>query len=258
MIFARLLSVAKSKAVVIGGVALVAFAAGSGSGYLYAKRKLDEQYNEQMEREIQRTRDYFAKLHKKDEYATPGDAVKKLNADLTKAGVVLTSPDAEKIIEEAVEAMESYSPSPESVKPATPREVLTRNIFEETERATGIDVRDRDKPYIIRKEEFLSSEFDQATFTYFEGDDVLADMADKELQDYEIEETIGSKNNLLFGHLSEEEHIVYIRNEKSGTDFEVSRSFGKYSSEVAGFHDDEPTQVPMRGPRVRNFRGDDG
>ena len=87
-------------------------------------------------------------------------------------------------------------------------------------------------PYIISADEFLNTEvgYEQFTLTYFQGDETLVDQADTIVES--VEKTVGVANLSKFGHLSEDENIVYIRNERLNWDFEVVRSMGKYSVEV--------------------------
>lgn len=266
----RLVEVAKKKAVVAGGVALVAFAAGTGSGYLYAKKKLIVEYDEKMELEIERTRSFLEKKYKRqnklEEFSTP-----------EKAAEALITNDAEQIqeqINDAAEALENYKGSdeePEDVRTvkhplAGPPRQMNRNIFTEPQPQEGVDfnyndeiaARSSDVPYIISAEEFENGEFDSAELTWYEGDETLADSVDTVIPEYEYEKYIGGVENLRFGHRSDQNHIVYIRAEAMEMDFEVAKHGGKYSVAVAGFPDDDrPTQEPIRRPAVgRVPRGD--
>jgi len=100
----------------------------------------------------------------------------------------------------------------------------------ETERArrSGVEI------YIITQEEFFTNEPEHtnATLTYFEGDDILADEADVPIDD--LAQTIGTERNLKFGHGSKDPNIVHIRNERLQHDFEIVRSGGKFAEEVFG------------------------
>jgi hypothetical protein len=48
-----------------------------------------------------------------------------------------------------------------------------------------------------------------------------------------VDELIGM-DNLLFGHMSKDSNCVYIRNNKTGYDYEILRSQGSYAEVVAG------------------------
>lgn len=97
--------------------------------------------------------------------------------------------------------------------------------------------RDEDKPFIITDEEFLGADanYEGYTMTYYAGDDVLVSQSDKVVEGEERIICIGpDKDNLRFGHMSNDENIVYIRCHKLQMDFEIARSAGEYSKEVLG------------------------
>lgn len=270
----RLTEAAKNRAVIAGGVALVAFAAGTGSGYFYARKKITdelvEEFDEKMEAEIERITEWLEKKYKRqakvEEFATPEGAAEALGVDIPKKST------EEELFDEAVGAIRRYhpdTPPPSEVRTvkhplASPPRQVNRNIFTDPQPVEGVDfnydeevaARSSDKPYIISAEEFEEGDFDKAELTWFE-DGVLADSKDAIIPDYEYERFIGSTDNLRFGHRSDQNHLVYIRNEALELDFEVARHGGKYSVAVAGFtEDDLPTQEPMRRPMARASRGD--
>lgn len=268
----RLAEVARKRVVIAGGVALVAFTAGSGAGYLYARNKLMEQYDEKMEAEIRRTEEFLERKYKRQakvaEFATPEKAAETLGVDIPE-----TEEEGSASLAEATEAIRRYhpdTPPPSEVRTVkhplatVPRQPVERNIFTDPKPVAGVDfdyadevaARDAEKPYIISAEEFEQTEFDTAELTWYDGDNVLTDSKDDVIPEFEYERFIGSEENLRFGHRSDQNHIVYIRNERLAMDFEVARHGGKYSVAVAGFNDDErPTQEPMR-PTSRASRGD--
>lgn len=86
--------------------------------------------------------------------------------------------------------------------------------------------RDPKHPYIISIHEWAAPDepydgYDQPTIKWFVGDRTL--LNSKEEIVLHPEELIGSFDNLQFGHLSEDDDIVYIRNEELGLSFEVIR-----------------------------------
>jgi len=100
-------------------------------------------------------------------------------------------------------------------------------------------IRTPDKPYVIPIGDFMSDveedyeDYDKLTITYYSGDQVLTDDADKVIP--EIDKTIGLLNLKKFGKDSDNADIVYVRNEKLKTDFEIARVDGSYTSIVLGF-----------------------
>lgn len=98
-----------------------------------------------------------------------------------------------------------------------------------------LSIRTPDRPYVISIDEFIADEAgcDQATVTYYQGDDIMADEFDVPL--YGFNEMMGE---LKFGHGSNSKDVVYIRNEKLGMEWEVILHTGRFDIEVLG-HDVE-------------------
>lgn len=72
--------------------------------------------------------------------------------------------------------------------------------------------------------------YDKVSITYYEGDGTLVDEREEQIDD--IERTIGPDALDNFGNGSDDPDIVYVRNYKMATDFEVVRveeSFGEIS-----------------------------
>lgn len=94
-------------------------------------------------------------------------------------------------------------------------------------------------PFIIHHDEFMVNEpeHEQVSLTYFAGDDVLVDERDQVMR--EVGTTVGLEHLQKFGHGSEDEDMVYIRNPRLEVDYEISKSDGTFATEVHGFQDDE-------------------
>ena len=212
------------------GFFLIGAGVGVISGYLYAEHSLKREYEALASEEIAEAREYYSRLTKKDDYATPAKAV-------------------EKIIPQVVtNSLREYSPSEE-----TPSEIVVSIFDNPSEADEGIDVasRSEDAPYILTREEYMLGEKDytQATVTYFEADDVLADERDEPIED--VEKKIG-RENLRFGSGSDDPNLVYIRNDKLEIDFEVIRSRGAFAHEVLGFETE--IKHSAHKPGLRKFR----
>jgi len=114
-------------------------------------------------------------------------------------------------------------------------EVIIRNVFAEAGDDWDYEVekrnRDSTAPYVLHKDEFYGEElgFTQHTYTYFDGDDILADEEDKPI--YNHETIVG---DMRFGHGSGDNKVVYIRNEKRKEEYEIVKDPGLYSVEVLG------------------------
>lgn len=121
----------------------------------------------------------------------------------------------------------------------------------EAERATRTDT----APYILHRDEFFGEEmgFDQSTWTYYEGDDILVDETDTPVYNYQ--ENTGE---LKWGHGSGDENVVYIRNEDMKAEYEVVRNEGHYSVEVLGLELEERLAADdLRHSRQQRFRDSD-
>lgn len=232
-----------AKFLVVGGV--VGLAIGAVAAAHIVRGRLASKYNQMAQDEIDEMRTHYAQ--------------KELARE--------QKPELDKVVEEL-----GYIPS-ETEKPNQPHVALvpkeegttevveeTRNVFEtvvedappewdyETEKRTRGDV-----PFIIHKDEFTENEhsFDQVTYTYYEEDDVLADVRDSIVSD--VDGVVGLENLQKFGHGSGDPSIVYIRNVKLELDCEIVRNPGNFGEQVHGFikHSDDTS-------RRRKLRFDDG
>lgn len=93
------------------------------------------------------------------------------------------------------------------------------------------------KPRIISLIEFLdpSRGYSQETLSYYDDDDVLCDEQEKPIPS--PEELLGDALH-HFGMSSDDPDMVYVRNDKTMTNYEVPRIHGKYSVIVAGIPDE--------------------
>lgn len=85
--------------------------------------------------------------------------------------------------------------------------------------------------YRISPEEFADvfPEFDKITLTFYSDDGVLVDDVDEMVDGGE---TIGHENFKIFD--TEDMNEMYVRNEKTSTDYEVVRVLGSYKEMVGG------------------------
>jgi hypothetical protein len=94
-------------------------------------------------------------------------------------------------------------------------------------------------PYIIHQDEFIDNqlEFQQKTWTYYAGDDILSDERDEVVVRPEL--VVGEENLKKFGHGADDTDVLFVRNEKVGVEFEICRSWKSYASEVQGMDPEE-------------------
>ena len=102
------------------------------------------------------------------------------------------------------------------------------------------------EPYVISLEEFSEEKdnFDKTTLYYYELDDTLTEQNDEIITD--VYSTIGDNALSSFGEESQDPDIVYVRNEKISTDFEVIRHDKSFSKEVLGYTDSDKKRTNKR------------
>jgi hypothetical protein len=197
-------------------------AAGIVIGYKVAEQRLAEEFEERMQKEEELVKEFYSHPARK-KYSSPEEAV----ADLIKDPPNGTDP-REPIQKVAYHKVEKPTEDDdEGAKAAAEAgQVLTRNVFETAP--------DPEKPYVISQEEFMQNDpsFEQATLTYYEKDNTLADERDDIVSDRK--NTVGTEFQDRFGEGSSDNNVVHIRNEKVSMDFEVIRSERSFSADVLG------------------------
>lgn len=248
---------------IMAGIAVVSLGVGGAGGYILAEKRLRAHYDEISKRDIENAKQFYKKLHKEDEFETPVKAVEVLIPNEEKSEFAPPEVESSPLMNAAVEAIESYSPEPEAKTGTTQAQV--RNVFKdnrplnrEWDHEMEAASRTPNHPYVITHQEFLENdgEFEQSSLTYFEGDDALVDELDAAILPHEVERLVGVDNLTRFGHGSDDNQLVYIRNEKLEIDFEVILNRGKYAEVVLGFRDDAEVDRRQRPQKFR--RGDDG
>lgn len=254
----------------LGGVGALAFTSGSIAGYVYAKRKLEKQYIDWADQEIESAREFYNKA--REEMLIKQKAQEPLFMEAAEAmksyqgleTVVDASTDTPTVYQRAVEdeaEEDEVAPLYNHNDPT----IYVRNVFQEpqvSEEEVGdiqweqlVRFRNHNKAYIISEDEFLNNEpeYPQVTLTYFAGDGVLIDEQEKPV--LEIEKTIGEVENLKrFGLGTSSNHTLYIRNERLGLDFEILRDERKYTEVVLGFSPNQDIQVSHESLVARGFR----
>lgn len=176
------------------------------------------------------------------------------------------TPDEKKRAEEFVEALGYKSAGVAEPNEDDEERERIISIYERHETPpTGVtevtDIRMRDYdlmdrvnrklPFIISAEDFYNTqtEWDKLSFTYYEDDDVLA--GDDERAIDNVEYLIGDDHLSLFGVMSDDPSIVFVRNVNISADIEITRNSGSYTEVVHG--------IPKGSDKVgtRAFRGDD-
>lgn len=132
------------------------------------------------------------------------------------------------------------------------------NVFATTDSTwdyeAELSTRTPDLPYVLHKDEFFNDEmgFTQSTVTYYQGDDMVADESDTQI--YAYQKVLGE---LKFGHGSEDQNVVYIRNERLRLEWEVLLSTDHFSVAVLGNTIERKfEEADFKHSFERKFRGD--
>lgn len=196
---------------------VVGLGIGFAVGYYVADHRLKTKYSKLAAGEISRIREHY---YAKDKAREPKPPLSEIRVE-------------EKVIVEE-------RPTKPSVPVQQPQR--SRNVFqpeipddEAWDYEEELKKRSKDAPYIIHVDEFRENtpEHDQVTYTYYEMDDVFANVRDEPLEE-DYDKTIGLENIQHWGHGSEDPNIVFVRNERLTLDFEIIRDRGSYHDQVSG------------------------
>jgi len=280
--------VVRNNSVLIAGAAVVGLGLGAAGGYFFAKKKLAAAYEEQIATDLREAKEHWTRMTKTNEdgsVLTPMQVLAEAHgrgaldealstraeyageAVLDDAGMdlqesALAAKAEARLQSGAVEVSEAVEEKmAEPIKEVT--KTVTKTIFTEPKGSPLVDLdmdiegvlRSRETPYVITHDEYFENETDfvQSSLSYFDGDGVVADDKSQPIRDHEA--MIGEDTLEKFGVGSKDGNIVYVRNENLEVDFEIVRSFGKYTVEALGF--DEPDTLSHSDRRRRRSRSVD-
>ena len=239
-----------SKALSIG--LLIGFGVGIPLGFGWANRRLRLKYEQIAEDEIDEMRTHFrARMVAREDKPDLGEAVKIAERE------GYSAPNTPKVEErenggkvgEQEEEIEVEVVVVEEVEEEETSETEV-NVFEsQWDYEEEVRLRRPDRPYIIHADEQHERNYTESTFTYYEGDDVLADERDNVIED--AEKVVGVANLDKFGHGSGDPNILYIRHDTLAIEVEVVKNDGSYAEVVHGFPAVEHSDGPDRRPRKR-------
>jgi hypothetical protein len=190
-------------------------------------------------------------------FAESEEEVEKIKAYYQqKVTAARVKPSVEEVIEEkgyststiVVEPERPLKPPvPISGHPFAPSKDPKRTAAGEKQKNDGwnyayeLSQRSPDRPFVIHQDEFFSHEsgYSQTTYSYYAGDDVLADENDSVLSN--IDNLVGTDNINRWGHGSDDFNVVYIRNPVLELEFEVCRTPKSYEEEVMGLEREDET-----------------
>ena len=242
----------KSRWALPAAAGVVGFVGGYAAGYIYDKRKSEEQvftyspddFTSDEEDEIDEIRESLnASFDKFREEQLKSQVDHPAGSRMDEVSSVAV--DLDELVEEDVEDVE---------------EPVVSIFSEETDDSWDWDVelkkRSSDAPYVIHEDEYMSNDEDsqpQMTATYYEGDDIMADENDTPI--YNWRDIIGT---LHFGHGSRDANTFYVRNERMKHDYEIIRDGGKFAEVVLGLEEEQAQeQRELKHSRNMRFRPDD-
>lgn len=224
----------KKFALIVGAASLGSLAIGTAAGYIYARRQIhnlvvelvDEAVAAEQDRidhtQILVSEDEITDLiNKPSSYSSPSEALRALHPEKAMNWV---SPSEVSVVHNISDEQGYRSDMTNGDNPT--------NLFEKPSRhRRDVYKAGKSKPYVIGKTDYLNSDrgFPQTTLTYY-ADGGLADEHDESVEF----DNVGGEENLTFGVLSEDQNVVYIRNEGLGQDYEVVRSPMSYKTDVLG------------------------
>lgn len=244
------------------GASIVSAGVGFYAGWLVAESKLNKLYNEQMEAEIARTKQFYMASTKP---GSPADVAEALGLDIEVTGgsdgeVVAAAADSiRKFSGKQVTIVrdgaivegdgESFDGMEDEEDEALEASLIAQNLFEDVpEENIDTSGRTPDRPYQITSLEFAENEtgYDQVSVTWYSEDNVLTSSDDDSLVD--DHKCVGDHNLELFG-TGQDPNIVHVRNDRLKVDYEVARHQGKFAHAVHGFTHSDETYERRRRPR---------
>lgn len=244
----EVVEVVRNNPVALAAVGVLGLAAGAAAGYFVARNRLRDYYADLASGEIAEAREFYAGFNKvtvDGEPLTPQDVLEKSDPEAAAAlrgyqGQDLDEEDEAQIrkiekgrvvsvsLEEEADPERGVHPI-ERVERGEEREEKSRNLFVDPtfDIAEEMKHRTATTPYVISHDEYFAAEreYDTIQLTYYEKDDTLVGEDDRAIDDLRI---INEDNLARFGHGSRDKNIVYIRNERLETDYEVTLSDQSY------------------------------
>jgi len=212
---------------------------GAAGAYLLAKKQLESYYSDVAQRDIDTMKEHYSVTRKEGIYSTPDQAVAARHGEAYVKTV-------ENLGYSKLPTHTTLGDAPESEEDDLSEEdsVVAVNVFDDVNglNEEEVETRDPDHPYVLDIDEFMEQDivvdgkiYNKSTVTYFDGDNTLIDEREEVIPD--IERTVGIDNMTRFGHKSKDKSVVYVRNERLETDFEVLLDQTSYTETVLGFHD---------------------
>lgn len=220
--------------VLIAGTAAIAATLGYTLGYRRAAKKWIAIADE----EINRLQEQHRRL-RMEGMETPAQALQTLHPEVVDPERYRTkSEDPEEPVKTG-NVFSNYLPSEDR-----------RSEERQTIEVETLPEPDPDRPYVISGDTFMEVDdsIEKTTLTYFDEDETLVDERNAVIYDVDI--LVGVENLTKFGLGTEEEHVVHVRNEALGRDFEIVREDAAYATVVLGLDNDEPKPKKSKNKKL--------
>lgn len=202
-------------------------AIGSFSAWFYAKKKYEKIAND----EIRSMREYFRRREKElledDAEEEAGEELHYVKVPENRVVIDLDTPDKDgnKRLEINLEEENDKGIYSNIIKESGYVRYGKSSNQSDSEEAEGNDV--DDEPYVIRPDLFDTlDDYESMTLTYY-ADGVLADMFDVPVDD--PDSLVGTDFAECFNAEEVNGDVVYVRNERKKTDFEIIEDLRNYS-----------------------------
>lgn len=276
--------------VIIASASVGGALTGAAATYFVLSKKISKKYQDIADAEIESVKEVYAmtqKVKERNELEVENEAIRRANEEAE--FLPSEEDDVAEVKEKLVELgygeglngnhrisynkMSDNPPAAQMLKTPEPSAHYVVEKDRVTETATGQtwvapteelsdDVmtwpRSSEKPFVVTTQEFFEDDDDdysRITITYWEEDDILADEREQMIPD--IDALVGHDNLKHFGKGSDDENVLYVRNDKIKADFEVVRDPRSYSEVVLGISKWDSRDQSEESPKIKKMRGDD-
>jgi hypothetical protein len=169
-------------------------------------------------------------------FAEGEEEIRKIREVYQEGYAARNKPDLEDVVEERGYSVveERPLPAPVPVHEPAPVQHPQRRQDKGWNYETELPQRSKNHPYVIHQDEFneKNNEYTQLTWTYYAADNILLDEHDEVVVRPEL--TVGEMNLKRFGHGSDDENVVFVRNDRIEIEWEICRTLKSYEVEVLG------------------------
>lgn len=118
-----------------------------------------------------------------------------------------------------------------------------------------LNTREAKEVYVIHRDEYIEDAmgYHQSTIEFYVQDAVMTDALQHPIYNYT--DFVGHEALDMFGHGSGDNDVVYVRNDREKSEFEVLRNSGSYEQEVLGIEaEEEYAQEDIKHSRYPRYK----